>query len=725
MKSVLTWFMSALIAASLIVSGLLAKDLLWISEKSSDHRQKTITLHMGHDTPREGLMRQAVDRFVLDVKHRSHGTVVIDLGGNENRNRENNLIHLAQQDKLDIILLPISTLGEQLPPFRIIDFPFYFSGPKGHHQLIDGPLGGRLLQQLNTLDLVGISFWEEGFRQIIASRKIEKLVDLETMRFSAVPGMFSAKMFSGKGVTLVDGAVGSMGENIPSEKVDGWETLLTQSVVDRLKGHPYQVNLSYHSWQGMVLAMGGASYQRIPVEAQEIIKASAHELLQWTRHKSGQLEQKMEYALSEAGQALQRIPRPIRTTEWTTKARKLSLGYEEILGPGLLAPIEEMELQLSREKLQTDDLIIGVDADFSRSHDPTAMAIKRGVKLAIDAINEGGGIQGKSIQMVATDNRGSVSLGSNNIKRLGQQWGAVAVVAGGTDPIVADQIPIAKSQKMLMLIPHASSVGWMRIGGTTEDETRHVFRIAANEYQADMHLFEELAKTPGTCALMLENTQNGRQARTILVGHFSDRGLKKPMIIWFNKGQTVFLDSLHKMQQAGITTIFLESDPEEAQQIRTAMATISFNARILSSHGEAGDKPSAMENREGNPGDYSFLQTYSFAIHGNRTAVGDTLRKRYWNLFDGPVPEHIPDAGTTAQAYDLVLLLAQALQGSNTHETVNLETAMERLGTYHGAIKDYILPFSRIRHEGLVPADLTMVQFNADGMLVPLGDTRP
>ncbi|MEO5329128.1 MAG: TRAP transporter substrate-binding protein DctP [Magnetococcus sp. THC-1_WYH] len=720
MKPMLTWGVGVLIAASLILSGLLAKDLLWVSDTITGQRQETILLRMGHDAPHDGFMQQAVDRFVQDIKQRSHGTVEIDLGKNETRAGRHNLILLAQQGKLDIVLLSVSELGDHLPSFRILDFPFYFSGPKAHHQFFDGPLGGRLLQQMNTLNLVGISFWEEGFRQLIANRKIERPRDLETMRFSVVPGFFSTKMFTEKSVLAVDGTVGSMGENIPPEKVDGWETLLTKSVVNRLKDHPYQVNLSYHGWQGMILAMSHEGYQRIPLEAQKIIEASAHELMQWTRHKSGQLEQKLEHVISEAGIPLQRIPRPLHTAEWNTKARQLSLGYEEILGAGLLAQIEEMELQRSRGKTKMDEWILGVDADFSSEHDHSGLAIKRGVRLAIDEINAGGGLRGKPITMVTTDNRGSVSLGTDNVKRLGQHWGAVAVIAGGTDPVVADQILMAKSQKMLMLIPHASSVGWMRIDGNAEDETRHVFRIAANEYQANRILFEELIKTQGKMALMLENTRNGRQARTIMAGYFADRRMEKPMIVWFNKGQTIFLDALRTMQEAGITDIFLESSPGETRQIRATMAAISFNPRIISRHGDADDQPATP-----GAGNYTFLQTYSFDIHSNRTAVGDTLRKRYWDLFDGPVPGHIPDASTTAQAYDLVFLLAQALQRSSTSGTVGLETTMERLETHHGAIKDYVLPFSHIRHEGLVPADLTMVQFNAEGMRMPVRNSRP
>ncbi|HIJ84762.1 MAG: hypothetical protein HW380_1646 [Magnetococcales bacterium] len=718
MKPVQAWIVGTLMLCCLVVSGFLAKNLVSGTGHTVVQNEKILRLRLGHQAQPDGPLRAAVEHFAQEVKLRSHGQIEITLVPNTANSDQDDLIALAQQGKLDLVVLSVSMLGNRLPTFKIIDFPFYFSAPKALHQAIDGDSGMRLLQQIHTLDLVGISFWEEGFRQLITNRKVESPDDLKKMQFTVVPGGFSAKMFSGSGMIHTHGQWGTMGETIPTPGADAWETLLTKTVIDSLEKKSHQVIMSHHAWQGAVLAMGWQGYPSVPTDALEIIKASAHEITQWSRRKSEQQQQRMQQTLEESGIPTQTLTTATRNV-WTNKARHLALGYAEVLGAGLMGRIEEMEMERSGDG---NAWIIGVDADFSTEAMRTGLAIKRGVELAIDEINGNGGILGKPLKVITTDNRGSVALGVANIMRLGQQWEAVAVVAGGSDAVVADQIAVAKNQKMLVLVPFARAVDWMKTGQADGADSRHVFRLAANEYQGNLVLIDELARTHGKIALMLENSSFGRSARTTITRQLRDLGREKPMVVWFNLGQKVFLDPLRQMQLAEITDIFLVAGIEETRQIRAAMKSMAFKGQLFSYHGDDGEKRKTLE--DANAPDYTFLQTFSLDLHWDRTPAGETLRKRYLTLFDDPVAEHVPDPSATAQAYDLVFFLAQALKRAPDPGFSGLEAAMERLEAHSGAIKNYAWPFSPMRHEGLTPSDLVMVHHNAEGMLVPRRKSR-
>ncbi|MBF0631919.1 MAG: TRAP transporter substrate-binding protein DctP [Magnetococcales bacterium] len=722
MKPLQAWVIGILLASCLVYSGVLAWHLGWNTELAVIAPVEPLRLRLGVPELRDGVMQQAVERFVREVERHSQGRVIVTVMETGSLSEAEQLISLARMGQREMVLLPLSMLGQLLPGFRIMDVPFLFSSPQSLHQFLDGETGRLLLQQMVPLDLVGLSFWEEGFRQMVGRRAVDAPDDLKKMRFGVVPGGFSSNMFAGYGAIPVEGRVASGGEHRFSDKVDGWETLLTRSVLDQKGDQPLFVTLSHHGWQGAVLAMGGQGYHSLPVNIFPIIRSSAQEVMLWTRKQSGLQLQRMEQAMTENKVTVQRMTGPTRGS-WMLRARKWVQGYEETLGPGLLAAMGELEMERAGGAAGNNGWIIGLDADLSGSLSGAGLAIKRGVQLAIDEINASGGVLGKPLNLIVTDNRGSVALGVANAMRLGQKWGAVALVAGGNDPVIAEQVPVTKNQKMLLLVPWGRSVEWMGNSRDDDVERRHVFRLAANEYQGSMVLFDDLVHTPGKIALMLENTGNGRNFRAIMIELFKDHSREKPAVVWFNVGQKVFLDPLSQLQEAGVTSLLLMAGPEETRYIRANMETLAFKARILAFQGDpvtrAGENGISL-----NQGD-SFLQTFSLDLQWDRTPVGDALRKRYWNLFEAPPANHIPNPSATAQAYDLVFLLAKALQRvPEGRGGTGLDVAMERLEAHQGAIKNYSWPFSHIRHEGLAPSDVILVQFNDEGMLVPRGTSR-
>ncbi|MBF0423254.1 MAG: TRAP transporter substrate-binding protein DctP [Magnetococcales bacterium] len=717
MKTVPVLVLASLMLSSLLLAGFLAHDLL-LDDGSKGAAAVTTRLRLGYEGPRSGRIREVLERFVLEVSRRSGDRIKVIIVDQDGRSGQAEGMRLAREGEWDLVAVSVSRLSEQLPSFKLLDFPFFFLSPEAVHRFLDGRPGRRMLGQLTRLDLQGLGYWEEGFLHLVTNRRVDQAEDMRRMRFGLQNVGLRGQMFASHGVTLVERPSGPDGDQGGSEKVDGWETLLTQGVVESLEKGPFHVTLSHHGWRGMVLAMGWPSYRGLPNDILSVLREAALEAGQWARQRSGAEQKRMEQLLNDAKVSVVQYTEPVRHA-WFRKSRRFSQGYEEKWGAGLLAEIDESEMQASAGVSSGKGWIIGVDADYSNTSSPVAMAIKRGVRIAVDEINEAGGILDKPVTMIATDNWGSASVGVGNVHRLGQRWGAVAVVAGGGDTIVGEQIPAAKQEKMLMLVPHAAAVGWGNPGQDGREDDRHVFRVAANEYQKAMVFFDELAGIHGKVALMLENTTNGRKLRTFMTQMFWDQGKAKPMVVWFNVGQQVYLDPLRQMQKAGVTAFVLLAGAEETRRIRSAMDILSFQAKIFGFRDDYGGLLRSDGKSSIPDPDYRYIETFSLELSRGRTAGGDSFRRRYWNLFETPMADHVPDPSVSAQAYDLIMLLAQGLKRSSERGLESLSVAMERLDGYRGAIKYYSWPFSRMRHEGLTPADLMMVQYNVDGVRVP------
>ena len=86
--------------------------------------------------------------------------------------------------------------------FGLIDFPFIVSTPEQADALLDGPLGTALLAKLPEKDLIGLAFWDLGFRNVTNSRRpIAKGEDLEGIKLRVIPNPVYLETFRTLGRT--------------------------------------------------------------------------------------------------------------------------------------------------------------------------------------------------------------------------------------------------------------------------------------------------------------------------------------------------------------------------------------------------------------------------------------------------------------------------------------------------------------------------------------------
>jgi branched-chain amino acid transport system substrate-binding protein len=74
----------------------------------------------------------------------------------------------------------------------------------------------------------------------------------------------------------------------------------------------------------------------------------------------------------------------------------------------------------------------------------------------------------------------------------------------------------------------------------------------------------------------------------------------------------------------------------------------------------------------------------------------------------------------TAQAYDLIHLLALAVKHAKSLDRTAIRDALEHLGPYTGLLRDYNPPFTVDKHDALDLTDLRLARYDTDGTIIPV-----
>lgn len=358
-----------------------------------------------------------------------------------------------------------------------------------------------------------------------------------------------------------------------------------------------------------------------------------------------------------------------------------------------------------------DTWVIGLDADMSSVASQGGEAIQRGIELAINEINAQGGVLGKPLELEVRDHRGNPARGIANLKAFKKRENLLAVVGGVHTPVAIAQLPVIHELPLVYLSPWAAGTPVVKNGF----QPNFVFRLSVRDEWAGKVILQEAKDDQcRSISLMLERTGWGRSNENSMTAASAELDLPIDSINWFNWKSTVLPDIVNNLASSNVECIAVVANTPEGVSIVRAVSDLPSEKRPrLYSHWgiTGGDFIEQVGLETLSTVSLKFLQTIAF--DAPKTAQGESLVQAYIDQY-GDTKGHNAFNGV-AHAYDLTWLLALAVKNAGDNDPANIQSSLEKIAYYEGAMKTYEYPFSAENHEALNANDYLLLRFNEFG----------
>jgi branched-chain amino acid transport system substrate-binding protein len=364
---------------------------------------------------------------------------------------------------------------------------------------------------------------------------------------------------------------------------------------------------------------------------------------------------------------------------------------------------------------------VGLDAEFGLDNSTSAQAVELGLRTAIAEINRAGGVLGgRPVELVTKDHRSIPARGIRNIEEFARMPELVAVFGGRFSPVIIEELPTLKATKTLFLAP------WSSADIIIDNEMRpnYVFRLSLRDSLAMPKLLQTAHKRGlGRVGLLLTNTSWGR-SNLAAAEKFAAANKQLTIVktAWYNWRDQTLVAKYQALRSAGAQSVILVANDDEAAVLVREVAALPKNERIpiLSHWGVTGGEFVKQAGPALNAVDFSVIQTFSF-FRADKTQLARFMRSvatvspvRRIEDIRGPVG--------VAHAYDLMHILAKAIDLAGSTERKAVRDALEKVRAHRGLIKTYAPPFTPARHEALGARELLIARYREDGVLVPTDD---
>ena len=267
-------FPAAILVCALAASGSLAAD---ISERSI----KVGTSLIG-DHPQV----LALNKFGELLGQKSGGKLKVKVYHSGTLGNDVSMTAAVQGGIQEMAIPEASTLvgNPALKEFGLLNLPLLFGNSKEADAVLDGAFGKKLLDRMPQAGLIGLAFWENGFRHVTNSRHpIVKVEDFAGLKMRVLQNPLMIDMFTALGSNAVPMPFPEVYTGLESKAIDGQENPFATILSSKF----YEVNkhavMSAHVYSAWTLIMSKKFWDKLTPDEQGLIKAAVAEATTYER----------------------------------------------------------------------------------------------------------------------------------------------------------------------------------------------------------------------------------------------------------------------------------------------------------------------------------------------------------------------------------------------------------------------------------------------------------
>jgi TRAP-type transport system periplasmic protein len=201
-------------------------------------------------------------------------------------------------------------LVSMVKEFGILDFPYIVSSLGEADALLDGPFGQALLDRLPEKGIMGLGYWENGFRHVTNSRRpIKRLEDLEGLKIRVQLNPVFVETFKAFKMNPVPLAFSELYTAMETRTVDAQENPLPLILTTKFYEVQKYVGLTGHVYGNNIILMSKKFWDKLSPTEQKIMRESMEEAKAYERKVSREILQKAIADLRAKGMQVDELPK--------------------------------------------------------------------------------------------------------------------------------------------------------------------------------------------------------------------------------------------------------------------------------------------------------------------------------------------------------------------------------------------------------------------------------
>ena len=220
------------------------------------------------------------------INEKTNGAVKLDVFGNSQLGGERDLIEGLQLGSVQVTCVSTAPLSGFTDMFLVFDLPFIFETTEQARAVMDSEVGEQILHSVDEQGLVGLAWFENGFRNVTNNVKpVTVPDDLKGIKIRTMENPIHMAAFKIMGADPTPMAMGDVFTALQQGTIDAEENPVP--IVETNKFYEVQkyISMTGHLFSPAPVFIGKDYFESLPAEYQDAIKEAADEATPYQREQ--------------------------------------------------------------------------------------------------------------------------------------------------------------------------------------------------------------------------------------------------------------------------------------------------------------------------------------------------------------------------------------------------------------------------------------------------------
>lgn len=217
-------------------------------------------------------------KFKELVEEQTNGAIIVETYHSGQLGDDRTMTEALQLGSQEITIPSTAVIANFIPEFSVFDIPFLFPNEEVADAVLGGEVGEDLLARLADQRLVGLGYWENGFRDLTNSvRPVSTIDDFKGLKIRTMENQLHLEAFRALGANPTPMAFTELFAAMQQGTVDGQENPYATIYLQKFFEVQDHVSDTHHIYSPWVFLVSKAFFDGLTPEQQEIVTNAAYE----------------------------------------------------------------------------------------------------------------------------------------------------------------------------------------------------------------------------------------------------------------------------------------------------------------------------------------------------------------------------------------------------------------------------------------------------------------
>jgi len=301
-----------------------------------------IVIKFSHVVAKDTPKGKAAEKFRELAEAATKGRVKVEVYPNSTLYKDKEELEALQLGAVQMLAPSLAKFGPLgVKEFELFDLPYIFPDKASLDRVTDGPIGRDLLKKLESRGILGLAYWDNGFKMMSSNRPMRMPADMKGLKMRIQASKVLDEQMRALGANPQVMAFSEVYQALQTGVVDGTENPPSNLYTQKMHEVQKHLTVTNHGYIGYAVIVNKKFWDKLPADIRTQLEGAMREA---TLHADKIAQEENDRALDavkKSGKTTVYLPTEAEKAEWRKALLPVQKTMESRIGKDLIDAVNK------------------------------------------------------------------------------------------------------------------------------------------------------------------------------------------------------------------------------------------------------------------------------------------------------------------------------------------------------------------------------------------------